>query len=156
MACMTIALGADHAGFELKERIKQYLHSRGVQVDDRGTQSTDSVDYPDYAKLVGEEVAAGTAQRGILVCGSGIGMAITANKIPGIRAANVASVEAAELSRRHNDANVLTLGARLTDEATALRIVDRWLETEFEGGRHQRRVQKIAELESQKLVVRRE
>jgi ribose 5-phosphate isomerase B len=153
---MKIALGADHAGFELKERIKQHLQSRGVQVDDRGTQSIDSVDYPDYARAVGEEVAAGTAERGILVCGSGIGMAITANKIPGIRAANVTSEEAAELSRRHNDANVLTLGARLTSEATALRIVDRWLETGFEGGRHERRVQKIAEVESQKLIVSRE
>ncbi len=156
MACMKIALGADHAGFELKERIKQHLQSRGVQVDDRGTQSIDSVDYPDYARAVGEEVAAGTAELGILVCGSGIGMAITANKIPGIRAANVTSEEAAELSRRHNDANVLTLGARLTSEATALRIVDRWLETGFEGGRHERRVQKIAEVESQKLIVSRE
>jgi ribose 5-phosphate isomerase B len=153
---MKIALGADHAGFELKERIKQHLQSRGVQVDDRGTQSIDSVDYPDYARAVGEEVAAGTAELGILVCGSGIGMAITANKIPGIRAANVTSEEAAELSRRHNDANVLTLGARLTSEATALRIVDRWLETGFEGGRHERRVQKIAEVESQKLIVSRE
>ena len=153
MTSMKIALGADHAGFELKEKIKKHLQASGVQVDDHGTQSTDSVDYPDYAKAVGEEVATRAADRGILVCGSGIGMAITANKVPGVRAANVTSEEAAELSRRHNDANVLTLGARLTDDATALRIVERWLATGFEGGRHQRRVQKIAEVESQKLVA---
>ena len=144
---MKIALGADHAGFELKARIENYLISKGIAVDDRGTNSSASVDYPDYARMVGEEVAERRADRGILVCGSGIGMSITANKIPGIRAVNVHDENEAQLCREHNDANVLTLGARFLDEATALKIVDRWLNTPFGGGRHERRVEKIAEIE---------
>ena len=144
---MRIALGADHAGFELKQKIKTVLQQQGFQVDDRGTLSTDSVDYPDFARAVGEEVARRQADRGILVCGSGIGMAMAANKVPGVRAANVTSEYEAQMSREHNDANVLALGARILDEATALKIVDRWLQTEFAGGRHQRRVDKIAEIE---------
>jgi ribose 5-phosphate isomerase B len=144
---MKIALGADHAGFALKEQIKQHLVRKGFEVDDRGTYSTASVDYPDYARAVGDEVTSQTAEMGILVCGSGIGMAIAANKVPGVRAANVRSEEEAELSRRHNNANVLALGARWMDENAACRIVDRWLSAPFEGGRHQRRVEKIAEVE---------
>jgi ribose 5-phosphate isomerase B len=140
---MRIALGADHAGFDLKEKIKQHLLGQGVEVDDRGTDSTASVDYPDFAKAVGAEVAAKKADWGILVCGSGIGMAITANKIAGIRCANVTTEEQAALSRAHNNANVLALGARLTVEDTAFRIVERWLHTPFEGGRHERRVEKM-------------
>src|SRR5437764_10798798 len=144
---MKIALGADHAGFDLKQKVKQHLEQKGFQVDDRGTTSSDSVDYPDFARKVAEEVAGKQADLGILVCGSGIGMAITANKVPGIRAANVSSAEEAQLSREHNDANVLALGARLLDQNSAFCIVDKWLTTSFAGGRHQRRVDKIAEIE---------
>ena len=144
---MKIALGADHAGFELKEKIKQYLLEKGITVDDRGTDSPQSVDYPDYAFRVAEEVAAGKADSGILVCGSGIGMSIAANKVHGVRAAHVTSVMEAQLSREHNDANVLAVGGRVLDEATARRIVDCWLSTDFAGGRHQQRVEKIAAIE---------
>jgi ribose 5-phosphate isomerase B len=144
---MKIALGADHAGYELKEKLKQHLAEQGVQVDDKGTNSDASVDYPDFARAVGEAVSAKSADLGILVCGSGIGMAISANKVPGVRSANVTSELEAQLSREHNDLNVLTLGARLVDEQKAFRIVDKWLESSFAGGRHQRRVEKIAEIE---------
>jgi len=150
---MKIALGADHAGFELKEQLKQHLLSAGVQVDDRGTNSNDSVDYPDFARAVGEGVVAKEADFGILVCGSGIGMSIAANKVPGIRAANVTSAEAARLSREHNDANVLALGARLLDPSIATRIVDVWLATAFAGGRHQRRVEKILQIEDDAVIA---
>jgi len=143
MAGMKIALGADHAGFELKDRIKEHLLEKGIIVDDRGTSSADSVDYPDYARAVAETVAAGNAEFGILVCGTGIGMSIAANKVAGIRAAKVNSEAEAQLSREHNDANVLTLGARVLDPGAALRIVDCWLATPFAGGRHQRRVDKM-------------
>jgi len=145
---MKVALGADHGGFELKEKIRQHLVDRGISVDDLGTHSNEAVDYPDYARAVGEKVAARRADRGILVCGAGIGMSIAANKVPGIRAANVHSEVEAQLSREHNNANVLTLGGRLLDEAAALKIVDRWLNTEFSGdGRHVRRLEKISEIE---------
>ena len=144
---MKIALGADHAGFELKQKIKQHLVQQGHNVDDRGTASTASVDYPDFARAVGEEVAHHDADLGILVCGSGIGMAIAANKVPGIRAANVSTENEASLSREHNNANVLTLGARILDEPHALAIVDKWLATPFAGGRHQQRVEKIRQIE---------
>ncbi|HUK23525.1 MAG TPA: ribose 5-phosphate isomerase B [Terriglobales bacterium] len=144
---MKIALGADHAGFSLKQKIKQHLLSRGIQVDDLGTHSAESVDYPDFARRVGEEVAARQADCGILCCGTGIGMAIAANKVPGIRAANVHTEEEARLSREHNDANVLTLGGRTTEEGAALRIVDQWLDASFIGGRHERRVEKISQIE---------
>jgi len=144
---MKIALGADHAGFELKERIRQHLAQTGFEVDDRGTDSLESVDYPDFARAVSEDVADRRADLGILVCGSGIGMSMAANKVPGIRAAKVDTEAEAQLSREHNDANVLALGARMIDQPTALRIVDRWLSTPFAGGRHQRRVEKIQEIE---------
>jgi ribose 5-phosphate isomerase B len=144
---MKIAMGADHAGFGLKENIKRVLQEQGIEVDDQGTVSTESVDYPDFARRVGEEVVQGKVDRGILVCGTGIGMSIAANKIHGIRAANVTSEEEAELSRSHNDANVLALGARLLDFATAQKIVKKWLETPFAGGRHAQRVDKIMQLE---------
>lgn len=144
---MKIALGADHAGYELKDKIKQHLSSRGVKVQDEGTASSTSVDYPDFARKVGEAVASKRADLGILVCGSGIGMAITANKVPGVRAANVTTEMEAQLSREHNNANVLALGARLVDEQKAFSIVDKWLEASFAGGRHQRRVEKIGEIE---------
>jgi ribose 5-phosphate isomerase B len=144
---MKIALGADHAGFELKEKIKQYLLEKGITIDDRGTYSPQSVDYPDFAFRVAEEVAAGKADSGILVCGSGIGMSIAANKVHGVRAAHVTSEMEAQLSREHNDANVLAVGGRVLDEATARRIVDRWLSTDFARGRHQQRVEKITAIE---------
>src|SRR5947209_1496049 len=148
-ASMKIALGADHAGFALKDEIKQHLAARGIEVDDRGTSSGDSVDYPDFAQAVGEEVAGQHADFGILVCGSGIGMAIAANKVPGIRAANVADEYQAQMSREHNNANVLALGARILQPQQALAIVDKWLQTPFAGGRHQRRVAKITGIEKQ-------
>ena len=144
---MKIAIGADHAGYELKEKVRRWLVQHGIEVDDRGTNSSESVDYPDYARAVAEEVSRKDADFGILVCGSGIGMAIVANKVPGVRAANVSSEQEAELSRAHNDANVLTLGARLMDEHNAFQILDVWLSTPFAGGRHQRRVDKIADIE---------
>jgi ribose 5-phosphate isomerase B len=153
MSAMKIALGADHAGFELKQTIKQHLVAKGITVDDRGTNSPDSVDYPDYARTVGEEVTGGRADWGILVCGTGIGMSMGANKVPGIRAAKVNSESEAQLSREHNDANVLALGARVLDESTALKVVDRWLETPFLGGRHQRRVEKIMAIEKEDTRV---
>jgi ribose 5-phosphate isomerase B len=142
-----IAIGADHAGFSLKERLKAWLAAGGHRVIDHGTHSTDSVDYPDYAALVADAVRGGGAERGLLVCGSGIGMAMAANKVAGVRAAVAADPDVARLSRRHNDANVLALGARLTSPARALEVVQAWLETPFEGGRHARRVDKLAQLD---------
>jgi ribose 5-phosphate isomerase B len=143
---MIIALGADHAGFEYKEKAKAYLSSRGMTVKDFGTTSTESTDYPDYAVPVADAVAGGDAELGILVCGTGIGMAITANKHAGIRAANVESVLAARMSREHNDANVLAIGARLISWDLAVQIIETFLSARFEGGRHQRRVDKIHSL----------
>ncbi|HWR35214.1 MAG TPA: ribose 5-phosphate isomerase B [Clostridia bacterium] len=148
---MKIAIGADHAGFELKQKVKDHLVAAGYNVEDEGTVSNESVDYPDFARNVGKHVAQKKADLGILVCGSGIGMAIAANKVPGVRAANVSSEFEAEVSREHNDANVLAIGARVLDEPTALKIVDKWLRTSFAGGRHQRRVDKITEIEKDEL-----
>ena len=145
---MRIALGADHAGVALKNEVKQALSGLPVDVTDFGTDSEASVDYPDFAQPVAAAVASGTHDRGILVCGSGLGMAIAANKIEGVRAANVLDVETARMSREHNDANVLTLAARVTATARALEIVRTFLDTPFAGGRHARRVSKIRSLES--------
>lgn len=144
---MLVALGADHAGFELKEALKRTLEARGVRWHDFGTAATASVDYPDYAVQVAEAVAAGRADRGILVCGSGVGMAIAANKVRGIRAAPIVDVEGAVLAREHNDLNVLTLGGRRTSVADAERIVAAFLDTPFAGGRHEQRVRKISRLD---------
>ncbi len=146
---MKISVGADHAGYELKNAIKQHLQAAGYEVTDEGTNGPESVDYPDYAKLVAEDVAQGRAERGILVCGTGIGMAMAANKVPGILAANVCNELEARMSREHNNANVLCLGGRILDAAKALGLVDIWMKTEFAGGRHQRRVDKIAALEAE-------
>jgi ribose 5-phosphate isomerase B len=143
----TIALGADHAGFELKEALKAWLIDGGYQVLDFGTHSPESVDYPDYAAQVAEAVAGHKVERGVLVCGTGIGMAIAANKMPGVRAALCSDLFTARMSREHNDANVLTLGGRLMGREMALDILRMWLETEFLGGRHQRRVDKIDEID---------
>jgi ribose 5-phosphate isomerase B len=142
-----IALGADHAGFALKEDVRAWLIERGHRVIDFGTHSTDSVDYPDFAVVVGRAVQDGVAAQGVLVCGSGIGMAIAANKLAGIRAAVAADEETARLSRQHNDANVLALGARATAREQARRILEVWLATAFEGGRHARRVGKLTAIE---------
>ena len=138
-----IALGADHAGYEYKEKIKQLLTTLGYEYKDFGTFSNESTDYPDYAHAVALEVESGRADNGILVCGTGVGMAITANKHEGIRAASVESVAAAKLSRAHNNANVLAIGARITPWDVAEEIIKTFLTTNFEGGRHQRRVDKI-------------
>lgn len=144
---MLVALGADHAGFGLKEALKRTLDARGVRWLDVGTAGTTSVDYPDFAAQVAEAVAAGRADRGILVCGSGVGMAIAANKVHGIRASVITDVEASVLAREHNDLNVLTLGARRTAPEDAERIVAAFLDTPFAGGRHAVRVQKITALD---------
>jgi ribose 5-phosphate isomerase B len=144
-----IAIGSDHAGFSVKETIKKYLESAGYAVDDQGTASEESVDYPDYGKAVGERVAAKQDDLGIVVCGSGIGISIAANKVPGIRAALAHNVVTAQLAREHNDANVLALGARIVTPAAALEMVQTFLDTPFAGGRHQRRLDKISTIEKE-------
>jgi ribose 5-phosphate isomerase B len=146
-ARLKVALGADHAGFHAKELIKSFLQEAGYDVDDVGTQSEESVDYPDYAKAVAERVAAGAARFGILTCGTGLGMAMTANKVPGVRAVTAHNQMTAHLAREHNDANVLALGARVLRDDETLNVVREFLKTEFAGGRHQRRVDKINELD---------
>jgi ribose 5-phosphate isomerase B len=142
-----VALGADHAGFTLKDALKPLLDELGVTYHDYGTNSSDSVDYPDFAESVARGVAAAEFDRGILVCGSGIGMSIAANKVAGVRAAVVSDSEAAKLSRQHNNANVVAIGARLTPPDRAAEIVRAFLTTNFEGGRHASRLDKIARLE---------
>jgi len=148
---MKIALGSDHGGYNLKEYIKRYLKENNIEFEDFGTFSTESVDYPDFAEVVAKAVAEGRFDRGILCCGTGIGVAITANKIPGIRAALCTDCFAAKASREHNDSNILCLGERVTGPGLALMIVDIWLKTEFEGGRHKRRVDKISKIEEKYL-----
>ena len=138
-----IPIGADHAGFELKERLKQELAALGYEPLDLGTHSADSTDYPDYAHPVASQVEGGQVQRGVLLCGTGLGMAYAANRHPGVRAAVAWTPEVAKLARAHNDANVLVLPARFVTEQEGIEILRAWLATPFEGGRHQRRVQKI-------------
>lgn len=137
---MKIAIASDHGGFELKENIKKYLEERNIEVMDLGTYSEESVDYPVYGKACGEAVAKGEADRGIVCCGTGIGISIAANKVKGVRCALCTDVTMAQLTRKHNNANVLALGGRTTGLQTALDITAAWLDTEFEGGRHQRRI----------------
>lgn len=137
---MKIALAADHGGFELKEKIKEHLQQKGIEFLDLGCNDEASVDYPDYGRACGEAVMRGDAERGIVVCGTGIGISIAANKVKGIRCALCTSLFMAEMSRKHNNANMLALGGRILETELALDIVDMWLTTEFEGGRHQRRV----------------
>ncbi|MCU0531731.1 MAG: ribose 5-phosphate isomerase B [Syntrophales bacterium] len=144
---MNIIIGADHAGYALKEAVKAALSTAGCRLVDAGTRGEESVDYPDFGVLAAEGVSSGRFERGILVCGSGVGMAIVANKFPGVRAALCLDEETARLSRQHNDSNVLVLAGRKTDPDTAGRIARVWLETPFEGGRHQKRLDKIRELE---------
>ena len=146
---MKIAIGADHAGFELKNQLSDVLRQTGHDVCDFGTNSAESTDYPDYALRVAKAVASGTVERGVLVCGSGVGMSIAANKVHGIRAALGVTLEEVRLTRAHNNANVLTLGARFTDAALAGELLRTFLETPFEGGRHERRVAKITQLEDE-------
>jgi ribose 5-phosphate isomerase B len=144
-----IAIGSDHAGFQEKENLKKTLDELGVEYEDVGTFSTDSVDYPDFAQKVGEKIERGEAEQGILVCGSGIGVAIAANKMRGVRAAQAWNEETARLARQHNDANVLTIGARVVPEEEIPKIVRAWFDADFEGGRHQNRVEKIMNLEKE-------
>ncbi|HEX6988919.1 MAG TPA: ribose 5-phosphate isomerase B [Bacillota bacterium] len=144
---MRIAIGSDHAGFALKAHLRDALVEAGYAVEDFGTHDQASCDYPDFARAVGLAVAEGRVERGILICGTGIGMAIAANKIPGVRAACCSEPLSARLTRQDNDSNVLTLGGRLIGPAMALEIARVWLETPFAGGRHQRRVDKIRALE---------
>jgi ribose 5-phosphate isomerase B len=145
---MRIAVGADHAGWHIKEAVKTFLEGAGHTVSDAGTWSEESVDYPDYAKKVAESVTRGEADLGILACGSGIGMAIAANKVPGIRAATVNDMIAARSAHEHNDANVIALGGRVLEPAQAVEIVRAFLAVAFKGGRHQRRVEKITEMDA--------
>ncbi|MEM5788018.1 MAG: ribose 5-phosphate isomerase B [Syntrophobacteraceae bacterium] len=140
---MKVILGADHAGFRLKDEVASFLKNEGIEVLDAGTNSGDSVDYPIYAYKVARAVAGGEADMGILVCGSGIGMCMTANRVPGVRAVMGHEPFGARMSRRHNDSNVLCLGERFTGRDLALDIVAEWLKEPFEGGRHQRRVDMI-------------
>lgn len=144
---MKVSIASDHAGFEEKELLKPYLEELGHEVIDRGPDSDDRVDYPDFAELVAKDVAGGEADRGVLVCGTGIGMAIAANKVDGVRAANVTTPEFAALSREHNDANIVTVSGRFVTDETNRAIVKAFLETAFGGGRHEGRVAKIMALE---------
>ncbi len=144
---MRISIASDHAGFDQKQVLAVYLAECGHEVTDRGPASDDRVDYPDFAELVARDVADGAAERGVLVCGTGIGMAIAACKVDGIRAVNIINTEFAALSREHNDANVITLSGRFIDEETNKAILDTFLSTEFGGGRHTGRVEKIMALQ---------
>jgi ribose 5-phosphate isomerase B len=151
---MKIAIGADHAGFQEKNRLAEYLRSAGHEVVDCGTDSAESTDYPEYAARVAEAVASGQVERGVLVCGTGIGMSMAANKINNIRAAACQIPEAARFSRAHNDANVLCLGARLNTPDQMREIADVWFRTGFDGGRHARRIGEIRDLETSRPVTR--
>ena len=143
-----IALGADHAGYHVKETIRQFLENAGYPVDDLGTWSEESVDYPDYGKAVADRVASHQDVYGIAMCGTGMGMAITANKVAGIRAAVAHDVDTARLAREHNDANILAMGGRVVSGALAIEMVQAFLNAKFAGGRHGRRVEKITQIEA--------
>ena len=142
-----IAIGSDHAGYSVKEAIRKFLEATGYDVEDQGTWNEESVDYPDFGKAVGERVATKQADLGIAVCGTGIGISIAANKVPGIRAALAHDVVTARLAREHNDANVLALGGRVVTDTLAVEMVQTFLTTAYLGGRHQRRLDKIAQIE---------
>ena len=143
---MKIAIGCDHAGYELKEKVKAKMAAAGHEMIDVGTDSTESVDYPKYGHAVGRAVADGSAERGIAICGSGIGISIACNKVPGVRAALCTSTEMAEMCRRHNNANVICMGARMISEELAFAMVDTWMTTEFEGGKHERRINELDDI----------
>jgi ribose 5-phosphate isomerase B len=138
-----IPIASDHAGFELKEKLERVLSELGYEVEDLGTDSAESTDYPDFAHPLAREVSHGRARRGVLLCGTGLGMSYVANRYPGVRAAVAWTPEVAKLARQHNDSNVLVLPARFVSETEARAILETWLRTEFEGGRHERRVEKI-------------
>ncbi len=140
---MRIIIGSDHAGYPMKERVKAHLQKQGVQVEDVGTHGEESVDYTDFGKKVASKVSDGTLDRGILICGTGLGMSMVANRFRGVRAALANDLFSAIMSRRHNDSNILVMGGRLIGDTLALQVVDTWLETPFEGGRHQRRLEKM-------------
>ncbi|MCI9626697.1 MAG: ribose 5-phosphate isomerase B [Clostridia bacterium] len=144
-----IAIGSDHGGYELKEQLLQFLEENGYETEDCGTFSGESVDYPDIAEKVAKVVLAGDAERGILICGTGIGISIAANKINGIRAAHCTDPYSARMAREHNNANIIALGGRITGTELAIEILCAYLDAEFQGGRHQRRVDKITALETQ-------
>ena len=144
---MMLAIGSDHGGYELKERIKKHLEEQGIEYHDFGTYSEDSVDYPDIAKPVCESVLKNECDRGILICGTGIGMSIAANKFNGIRAAVCGDIYSAKMTKIHNNANIITMGARVIGQETAREIVNAWLTNEYEGGRHQNRLDKISDIE---------
>lgn len=146
---MRVYIGADHAGYELKAHLKPVLEAQGVEVVDVGTEGPESVDYPDFAKVVARAVSEGEVERGILICGTGIGMSITANKFPGVRAGLVNDLYTARMCREHNDCNILVLAARVVDYELAPQIVKTWLSTPFAGDRHARRVDKIAGIEAE-------
>ncbi len=147
---MKVAIGADHAGYQLKDSLKKLLDEMGVAYQDFGTSNAQSVDYPDFARAVAEGVGGGGFDRGILVCGTGVGMAIAANKVTGVRSAAIVDTDTAKLAREHNDLNVLALGARVLPESRAREIVKTFLQTPFEGGRHAPRVEKIHAIELRK------
>ena len=142
-----IVIGSDHGGLNLKAALKSYLNRRGIDIIDAGTDNDDSVDYPDFGLMVAEMVVSGAVESGILICGTGIGMSITANKVSGIRAALVTDVFMARMAKEHNNANILVLGGRVLDEQNACTLVGAWLDASFEGGRHQGRLDKIAAIE---------
>ena len=144
---MKLGIGSDHGGFELKEHMKEYLEEENIDYIDYGTNSNESVDYPDYGRRVGEAVIAGEVDRGIVICGTGIGISIAANKVKGIRCALCGDTYSARMSMEHNNANVLALGGRVLGRDLAREIVAVWIKSEFEGGRHARRVDKISEIE---------
>jgi ribose 5-phosphate isomerase B len=149
---MKIAIASDHAGYEEKEQLKPLLKELGIEFEDLGTVSSESVDYPDYARKVADEVASGHVDQGLLVCGSGTGMAIAANKVPGVRAAVAWNEDIARLAREHNDANILSLAARFTPFDELVKIVRAWFAASFDGGRHTRRVEKIREIEQEEIT----
>lgn len=146
-----IAIGSDHGGYELKEHVKKYLQDKGIDVKDYGTYSEESVDYPDCARPVCEAVQNGTAERGILICGTGIGISMAANKFKGIRAALCGDVYSAAMTKRHNNANILCMGGRVVGRELAFMIVDAWMNAEFEGGRHADRIAKIHAIEENRI-----
>ena len=142
---MKMIIGSDHAGFSMKEQVKAHLRKRSIEVEDVGCHSDESVDYTDFGKKVARKVSDGTFDRGILICGTGLGMSMVANRFPGVRAALANDLFSAIMSRRHNDSNILAMGGRLIGDVLALELVDTWLETPFEGGRHQRRIEQMDE-----------
>ena len=146
---MKIALGCDHGGLDLKEKVKAHLEARGFKIQDCGTYTTDSCDYPDFGAAAARAVANGDCERGIVICTTGIGISIAANKVKGIRCALLSDLMSARMTRQHNDTNMMALGAAVVGPMLALQIVDTWLDTEFEGGRHQRRVDKLSALETE-------